>query len=222
MVNTPTDEVLKKTKIDSFIGFFTHYYTASVDFIFNLFNAYKSAFDPLVAHVLDKFEAILGIKSEKPETSRTRITRIRGTIVEKVDSRVTPVLNSTNERVTSIYSNRIVPLIQYPLKQFNVQKDKAAETYSPVVSELTSRYTKAESAAKDAWVKTKPDISGPNAVIPSLKSGIFAVITFGYSLVYPESKKPTLKGVEEQTNGLVSGVDLNNGDVTKRPNGKAF
>lgn len=221
MVNTPTDEVLKKTKIDSFIDFFTHYYTASVDFIVNLFDAYKGVFDPVVYPILNNFEAFLGIKASKQESKSARVTRIRGVIAEKVDSQVTPILNKTQETITSIYSSTIAPLAQYPLKQYKIQKDKAAETYSPVVSELTSRYTKAESAAKDAWIKTKPDISGPNAVIPSLKSGIFAAITFGYNLVYPETKKPSPKGVEEETNGLVSGVELNNGGANKRPNGMA-
>src|SRR5947207_300492 len=166
IVTTPTDEVLKKTKIDSFIGFFTHHYVTSVDFILNLFNAYKGIFDPVVNQVLNKFEWFLDIKASKEESQKARLTHIRKLVVEKFDSQVTPILNKTIETVSSIYSNRIVPLAQYPLKQFNAQKDKATENYSPVVSELSSRYTKAESAAKDAWVKTKPDVSGPNAVIP--------------------------------------------------------
>ena len=161
-------------------------------------------------------------KLQKIDSQKARVTQIREAIVEKVDSQVTPILNKTKETVTSIYSNKITPLSQYPLKQFNAQKDKAAETYSPVVSELTSRYTKAESAAKDAWVKTKPDMSGPDAVIPSLKSGIFVIITFGYNLVYPGSKKPSPKGVEEQINGLASGIELKDGEAKQRPNGMAL
>ena len=133
-----------------------------------------------------------------------------------------PSSTKQERQLQSIYSDKITPLAQYRFKQFNAKKDKAAETYSPVVSELTSRYTKAESAAKDAWFKTKPDISGPNAVIPSLKSGIFVVITFGYNLVFPESKKPFPQGVEEQMNGLVSGVELKDGEAKKRPNGLAL
>jgi hypothetical protein len=222
IVTTPTEEVLRKTKIDRFICFFTHHYVTTVDFIFNLFNAYKGVFDPVVDGVLNNLEVFLGIQNSKDESQKERVAHIRGVIIEKVDSHVTPILNKTRETVASIYSNKITPLAQYRLEQFNTRKDKAAETYSPVVSELASRYTKAESAAKDAWVKTKPDISGPNAVIPSLKSGIFVVITFGYNLVFPESNKSSPQGVEEQTNGLVSGIELKDGDAKKRPNGLAL
>jgi hypothetical protein len=221
LVTTPTDEVLRKTKIDSFLDFFTHYYTASVDFIFNLFDAYKGVFDSAFNHILNKFEVFLGLEPKKQESKSARVTRIRGVVVEKVDSWVTPILNKTKETVTSIYSDGIAPLTQYSLKQFNAQKDRAAETYSPVVSEFTSRYNNAESAAKDVWIKTKPDIAGPNAVIPSVKSGIFTVITFAYNLMYPESKNPAPKGVEEEANGLVSGIELKNGEAKKRPNGPA-
>lgn len=219
IVTTPTEEVLKKTKIDSFIGFFTYHYVTSVDFIFNLLNAYKAALDPIVNRILNNFEVLLGLESPTDESQKARVTRIRGVIVEKVDLHVTPILNMTKETVTSIYSDKIAPLAKYPLRKFNSQKDKAAETYFPVVSELTSRYTKAESAARDAWVKTKPDTSGPNAVIPSLKSGIFVIITFGYNLVFPESKKPSPNSVEEETNGLTSGIELRDGEAKKRPNG---
>jgi len=221
-VNTPTDQVLKSTKIDSFVDFLTHYYTASVDFFFSIFNAYKGVFDPVVNHFLVKFETFFDIKVEKEDNQSIRLTRIRKVMVEKVDSRVTPFLNGTKEIVTSIYTEKIAPLIQYPLKQFSASRDKATETFSPIISELSTRFTKAESAAKDAWVKTKPDISRPNSLIPTLKSGLFVVITFGNTLVYTESEKqPANKGVEDQTNGLVSGVELNDTKAKKRPNGMA-
>jgi len=194
----------------------------SVFFIFNLFNAYKGVFDPVIDRVLNNLEVFLGIKNSKDESQKERVAHIRGVIVEKVDSHVTPILNKTRETVKSIYSDKITPLAQYRFEQFNAKKDKAAETYSPVVSELASRYTRAESAAKDAWFKTKPDISGPNTLSPSLKSGIFVVITFGYNLVFPESKKPFPQGVEEQMNGLVSGVELKEGEAKKRHNGLAL
>ena len=220
-VNTPTDQVLKKTKLDIFLGFFTYYYTASVDFTFNLFNAYKSAADPVIHSVLDRIEILLGLKPAQQTNDTDRIKRIRGSVYEKVDSRVTPIYNKSKDTVTSVYNDTFVPLTQYPAKQFNVQKDKANEKYSPLVSELTNRYTKAESAAKDAWLQTKPDISGPNSVVPTLKSGLYTLITFGYNVIYPEAKKPDPKGVESQTNGLVSGVDMNDGEATKRPNRSA-
>ena len=110
IVTTPTDEVLKKTKIDSFIGFFTHHYVTSVDFILNLFNAYKGVFDPVANHMLNKFEWFLGINPSKDENQKARVALIRRVIVEKVDSQVTPILIKTKETVTSIYSNTIVPL----------------------------------------------------------------------------------------------------------------
>jgi hypothetical protein len=220
MVNTPTDEVLKKTKLDRFIGFFTHYYTVSFDFVFNVFDAYKGAFDKGFNSFLDRFESFFGIKGEgKPDSPSARVSHIRGALIEKVDSRITPLANQLKETTGSIYSNQIVPLSQYPLKQLGVVKEKASEI--PIVSEIISRVTKAESAAESAWVETKPDISGPNAVIPTLKSGLFVVITFGYNLIYPEEKKPSPKGVQDQTNGLVSGVELHDGEAKKRPNGTA-
>src|SRR5271167_3178662 len=126
LVTTPTEEVLRKTKIYTYLDFFTHYYTASVDFIFNLLDGYKAAFEPAFNHILNQFEVFLGLEPPKQETKSARVTRIRGAVVEKVDSRVTPILNKTKEVVTSIYSDRIAPLIQYSLNQFNIQKDKAA------------------------------------------------------------------------------------------------
>jgi len=218
-VNTPTDQVLKKTKLDKFLGLFTHYYIVSVDFTVNILNAYKSAADPVIHSVLGRIETFLGLKPAEESNDTERIKRIRGSVYEKVDSRVTPIYNKSMGTVTSVYNDKVVPLTQYPAKQFNVQKDKANEKYSPLVSELTDRYTKAESAAKDAWLQTKPDISGPNSVVPTLKSGIFTIITFGYNIVYPEQKKPDPKGVESQTNGLVSGVELSDGEAKKRSNG---
>ena len=222
IVTTPTDEVLKKTKLDHFIDMFTHYYAASVDFVYSIFNAYKGVFDPVINPFLDRFEALLDIKASKEQSQGARLDKIRQVIVEKVDSKVTPILTQTKETVTSIYSNRLAPLAQYPVDLFTAQKEKATEAASPYVSELTSRYTKAESAAKNAWTKTKPDISGPNSVVPTVKSGIFTVVTFGYNMVYPESKgQPSPTGVEDQTNGLVSGVELSDGHAKKRVNGSA-
>jgi hypothetical protein len=223
IVDTPTNEVLKKTKIDHVMDLFTHYYVVSVDFVFNIFNAYKGVFDPVLLPFLDRFEAFLDIKSSKDKSTADRFAKVRAVVIEKVDSKVTPILTQTKETVTSIYTNKVVPLAQYPANLFSAQKEKATEVVSPYVSELTSRYTKAESAAKDAWTKTKPDISGPNSIVPTVKSGIFVVITFGYNLVYPESKKqPSPHGVEDQTNGLVSGVELSDGHAKKRTNGSAF
>jgi len=220
-VNMPTDQVLKKTKLDKFLDVLTHYYIASVHFTFNLLNAYKSAADPVIHSVLDRIETLLGLKPAEQTNDTERIKRIRGSVYEKVDSRVAPIYNKSRETVTSVYNDKFVPLTQYPTKQFHVQKDKANEKYSPLVSELTNRYTKAESAAKDAWLQTKPDISGPNSVVPTLKSGLFTLITFGYNIVYPEQKKPDPKGVESQTNGLVSGVELTDGEAKQRSNGSA-
>jgi hypothetical protein len=223
IVDTPTNEVLKKTKIDHVMDLFTHYYAVSVDFAFNIFNAYKGVFDPVLLPFLDRFEAFLDIKSSKDKSTSDRFAKVRAVVIEKVDSKVTPILTQTKETVTSVYTNKVVPLAQYPANLFSAQKEKATEVVSPYVSELTSRYTKAESAAKDAWTKTKPDISGPNSIVPTVKSGIFVVITFGYNLVYPESKKqPSPHGVEDQTNGLVSGVELSDGHAKKRTNGSAF
>jgi len=223
IVTTPTNEVLKKTKIDYFLDLFTRYYVASIDFAYNIFNTYKNVFDPVLVPFLDRFEAFFDIKSSKDKTTGARFSKIYEVVVEKVDSKVTPILTQTKETVTSIYTNKVVPLAQYPGNLFSAQKEKATEVASPYVSELTSRYTKAESAAKDAWTKTKPDISGPNSIVPAVKSGIFVVTTFGYNLVYPESEKqPSPKGVEDQTNGLVSGVEPSDGHAKKRTNGSAF
>lgn len=223
IVSAPTEEVLKKTKLHQMMDMFTHYYAASVDFIYNIFNAYESVFDPIIDPFLDRFETLLDIKVSKEQSPRARFATIRQVVVEKVDSKVTPILKQTKETVTSIYSDRLVPLAQYPIDLFTTQKEKATEAAAPYVSEMTSRYTKAESAAKDAWTKTKPDVSGPNSFVPTVKSGIFTVITFGYNLVYPESKEqPSPKGVEDQTNGLVSGVELSDGHAKKRGNGSAY
>lgn len=224
-VKTPTDEVLKKAKADRALDFFTHYYTAAVDFVYNMFGAYKGALDPYISSFLDRIEGFIGMKPTKGETSTQRVKHIGGFAVETVDSRVTPILNKTKETASSIYTDKVIPLAQYPMKQFNGQKDKATEKYSPLINNLTSRVSKAESAAMNAWTETKPDISGPNAVVPTIKSGIYSAITFGYNLVYPEQKKPSVdridEGVKEQTNGLVSGVDLGDGDAKIRSNGKA-
>lgn len=222
IVNTTTDEALKTTRLDRVMDLFTHYYVVCVGFIYNVFNVYKSFFDPSIDIFLARFEALLEIKPSKEDTQSARIYRIRTVIIEKVDMRVTPVSNQIKETVTSVYSTTLVPLVQYPLKLFDAQRAKALETLSPIIAELKSRYTKAEATAKQSWVQTKPDVSGPNAVLPAIKSGIFVVITFGYNLVYAAPKKPVDKPrVEDQTNGLVSGVELNDGSTMKRPNGMA-
>jgi hypothetical protein len=222
-VKTPTDEVLRKAKADRALDFFTRYYTAAFDFVYNMFGAYKGALDPYISSFLDRLEGFMGMQPAKGETGTQRVKHIGGFAVEKVDSRVTPIFNKTKETASSLYTDKVVPLAQYPIKQFNGQKDKATEKYSPLINNFKSRVSKAESAAMDAWTETKPDISGPNAVVPTIKSGIYSAITFGYNLVYPEQKKPSAdgidEGVQEQTNGLVSGVDLGDGDAKKRSNG---
>ena len=217
IVTTPTNEVLKKAKIDSFIGVFGHYYVASVDFVNNFFNAYKGFFDPAVNTILKYLESSLNVEVSKEETQKARVTRIRLVIIEKVDSKVTPILNKTNEKISSIFSKTTL-VTQYSLNHFNDHKDRVVETCSPLVSELTSRYRHAESAAKTAWVKTKPDFYGPSTVIPSVKSGIHTVMTFGYHLAYPGSKEASPNAVDEQTNGLASGVELKDGETKKRFN----
>lgn len=219
-VTTPTEEVLKKTRVDSFIDTFTHYYVTSIDFLLSVFNAYQGVFDPLVKPILDRTERFLNLTPAKDQTKMSRFVHIRGVLVEKLDSRVTPVLNKTKEVGTSIYSNKVLPIVQYPLTQFNTRKAKLSETYSPYVSELKSRYTKAESAAKDVWAQTKPKPSGPNGVIPTIKSGIFVTIAFGYNMVNPESDTKTFpKRFEDQINGLFSGIEIVDGEIKKRPNG---
>jgi len=225
IVNASTDEVLEKTKVTKATNVFLELYTGAVNMVSSVFDAYKGVLDPVLKPALDRVEGFLGTKPAKDESQTGRIKRIGGVVVEKVDARVGPYISKGKETVTSIYTGTVIPVVQAPMKQFNVQKDKATETLSPYYSEATSRFTGAESAAKDAWTKTKPDISGPNSVVPTLKSGLFVVITFGYSFVYPQEKKPSPqgveKGVEDQTNGLVSGVDLGDGDAKKRPNGRA-
>jgi hypothetical protein len=224
-VKTSTDEVLKKAKADRVLDFYTHYYTAALDFVSNIFGAYKGALEPYISSFLDRIEGFIGMKPVKGETSTQRIKHIGGFAVEQVDSRVTPLFTKIKQTASSIYTDKVIPLAQYPMKQFNGQKDKATEKYSPLINNLTSRVSKAESAAMGAWAETKPDISGPNAVVPTIKSGIYSAVTFGYKLVYPEQKKPSVdgidKGIQEQTNGLVSGVDLGDGDAKNRFNGQA-
>jgi hypothetical protein len=218
IVNTPTDEVLKNTKVDTLLGVVAHYYAIATGFIAGFFDSTKAVADPYINILLDRFEGFLDIK-EPEKDQKARILRIRSLIVEKVDAQVTPLLNKTKETYTSLYSSYIVPLAKYPLEQFSATKDKAEEAYSPLLNEAKSRYAKAESSAKDAWNETKPDISGPNSAIPAAKAALFVAIAFAYKLVYPEEKKPVSK-TEEQTNGLVSGVELNNsGSAKKRTNG---
>jgi len=225
IVNSPPKEILKKTKVDKLLGFITHYYCVAIDFFYNLVDQYKDVFDSVVLPVLDRIEIFLGTKSDKGDTKTDRTKRIYTVVIENVDNTVAPLSSKSKETISSIYS-QILPLAQYPVTLFTTQKDKATESVSPYVHEVNHRLTKAESAAKDAWIQTKPDISGPNSVIPTLKSGVFAVLTFGYTVVYPEkpkeeAKKHAANKTEEQTNGLVSGVDLSDGDIKRRPNGAA-
>jgi len=221
IVNAPTDEVLKKTKVSKATDILVQLYSGALDMMFNVFHTAISFVDPILNPVLDRVEAVVGTKPQKNESPTGRIKRISGALYGKADAVATPYISKSKE----IYANNVLPVAQMPMKQFNVQKDKATETVSPYVSEAKSRYSGAESAAKDAWTKTKPDNSGPIQVIPTVKSGIFTGITFGYTLLYPEDKKPSPegieKGVKDQTNGLVSGVDLADGETRKRPNGVA-
>jgi hypothetical protein len=223
IVNASTNEVLEKTKVNKAANTVVQLYVGALDFVFSIFDAYKGIFDPVLKPMLDHVETFLGTKTPKNESQAGRIKRLSSVVVEKVDSRVTPVINKTKETVSSVYTDTVLPIAQTPMNQFNVQKDKAIELLFPIVSEAISRFNGAESAAKDAWTKTKPDISGPNSFIPTLKSGLFAAYTFGYSMIYPASKKPSPndvdKRVEGQTNGLVSGVELTDGVAHKRQNG---
>jgi hypothetical protein len=225
MVNAQPQEILKKTQVDKLLGFITHYYTVLVSFVFSLFNTYQNLFDPILLPALDRIEIFLDTTSTGPESKGERIKRIYAVAVEKVDNQVTPVINRTKETISAIYTSKVLPVAQFPLGLFTTQKDKAAESVSPYVHGVNSRITKAESAAKDAWIQTRPDISGPNSVIPTLKSGVFAALTFGYKVVYPEKPKEEAEDkaakTQEQSNGLVSGVDLSDGGIHKRPNGVA-
>jgi|SRR5579859_1475231 len=226
IVTAPTEEVLKKAKVDKGINLFVQWYTVSLNFAFSVFDKYKGTLDPVLIPFLDRLEAFVDTKPQEGDTPIVRFKRLGGAAYEKVDAKVTPILNKSKETVTSIYSTYFVPVIETPQKQFFAQKDYAKEKMSPYVSEATARYTKAEGAAKDAWTKTKPDISGPNSVVPTLKSGAFTALTFAYKFAYPDAKTPSAEKMEsdvhskvqEQTNGLVSGVDLTDG-VKKRPNG---
>jgi hypothetical protein len=221
LLNTPTKEVLEKTKINKAVDVLVQLYSGALDFVYKAFDAYKGVFDPVLKPVLDRIEAFLGTKPAKNETQASRIKRIGGVLYEKVDSRISPVILKTKETVTSVYKDTILPIVQTPMNLFKTQKDKAKATFSPVIDEATFRLNGAESAAKDAWTKTKPVMSGLNSIVPTIKSGLFVAVTFGYSLLYPESKKPSPAGVENQTNGLVSGVQLRDREARKRPNGAA-
>lgn len=218
IVNTPTDEVIKKTKVDALISFLTHWYVLSISFVSNIFAPYKDAFDKTFDSLLDRVETFIGLKDTKPSTFSERVNRIGGVLIDKADSRVTPILNQMKEAKTSIY-NKVARLFHYPLKEFETQKDKASEI--PIVQEITSRVSKAETAAKKTWTETKPDVAGSNSFIPTVKSGIFTVIAFAYTLVSPEEGKSAPKGLEEQINGLASGVEFPDGNPKKRLNGPA-
>ena len=218
IVNAPTDEVLKKTKIDSLLSFIVHYYAITTGFIAGWFDSTKSVVDPYINIILDRFDGFLGV-SEPEKDQYARIIRIRDVVVAKVDPQVTLLLNKTKEVYRSIYGTYILPLSKYPLEQFNASKGKAEEISSPYLTEAKSRYAKAESSAKEIWSETKPDISGPNSAVPTVKAVVYTLITFGYKLIYPEGEKHVSK-TEEQTNGLVSGVELNSGAAAqKRANG---
>jgi len=222
LVASPTEEVLKKTKIDKVLEFVTKYYVMYVNYVLSIFKTYEGVLDRTVTNVLSFAEQILGIQPTPEESQSSRFTKIKETFVAKVDEKVTSLITQVNEVATSVY-NQIFRVLQSPLKFFNAEKDKAAETYSPVASEVKARFSKAESATKRAWLENKPDISGPNAFVPFIKAVIFTTIVFGYNILYPESKKsePKKGGVEDQTNGLVSGIERSDGDATKRPNGSA-
>jgi hypothetical protein len=224
LVSSPTEEVLRKTKVDQLLEFVTHYYVYYLNSVLSILGAYKGAIDPVLNKGLGFAEHFLGVTSTPEETQVVRLTKLKETVVGKVDEQVTPFITYGKETTTSIY-DQIIPIVQSPLKFFYSEKDKATEAYyTPLISNLKTRVTKAESAAKSAFNQHKPDISGPNAVIPLVKTTVFAVLVFGYSVVYPESNAPEPKkgGVEEQTNGLVSGVELpGDGSAKKRPNGSA-
>lgn len=223
LVASPTDEVLKKTKIDRVLELISHYYVLAANYALGVFRASTGFFAPFIDSVLTYAERFIGVKSEPEESQNDRFIKLKQAFVAKIDEKVTPLLNQVKQTASSIY-NQILPVIQSPFKFFTAEKDKAADTYAPVISEIQTRFTKAEAASKTAWLENKLGISGPNAIVPFIKSSIFTVIVFGYNLVYPESKKsePVKKGgVEEQTNGLVSGVELTDGDAKRRPNGSA-
>jgi hypothetical protein len=223
LVSSPTKEVLRKTKVDQLLEFVTHYYVYYLNSVVSILGSSKSAIDPVLNKALGIAESFLDVTSTPEETQGARLTKLKETVVAKVDEKVTPLITYGKETTTSIY-NQVLPIVQSPLQFFYAEKDKATEAYTPLISDLKTRITKAESAAKSAYNQHKPDISGPSAAIPLLKSTVFAALVFGYSIVYPESKAPEPKkgSVEEQTNGLVSGVELpGDGGAKKRPNGSA-
>jgi len=222
IVNASTNEVLEKTKISKAASAFVQLYTGTSDFVANIFDAYKGVLDPVVNPVLGRVEVFIGSKPAKNESQFGRIKLIGGVLIAKVDARVTPVILKTKETVTSIYTDKLFPIAQIPIKQYHAQKEHVAHFLGPIYCVARSRITGAESAAKDAWTKTKPNLSGPSSIVPALKSGIFVVITFGYTLLYPQSNKSSPKGAGDQTNGLVSGVEVADGEVRKRQNGQAF
>jgi hypothetical protein len=222
IVASPTDQVLKTTKIDQLLEFVAHYYVMSINYVLGIFNTYKGFFEPVVKQFLSYGEEFVGVKSSPGESLSARFTKLKEAIVAKIETHVTPLITQAKETAASIY-NKALLVAQPRLKSFNAEKDKAIDTLNPLVSELKTRFTKAESAAKDAWLENKRNISDPNAFVPFIKLTIFTGLVFGYNLVYPDTKKTSDKkdGVEEQTNGLVSGVELTDGIAKNRPNGFA-
>jgi len=229
IVNTPTEEVIKKTRIDKALEWFTHYYAVTADFLLNSLSAYKGAFNPTINTFLARFEDFLGISASPEDTQASRAQRIRKVGGEKVVVNVRPILDKATpfvdkakESYSSVYT-RAQPFVEYPLKQIHIQKSKATEAVRPYASLFKARFSKANSAAKEAWTETKPDRTAPTSIIPPLKSTLFVVLSFGYNFVYLDkpSEKPAPNKLEEQTNGLVSGVELKEGEAKKRPNGPA-
>jgi len=222
LVASPTEEVLKKTKIDKVLELATKYYVMCVNYVLGIFKAYEGVLDRTVTNVLSFAEQILGVQPTPEESQSARFTKLKEVFIAKVDEKVASLITQVKGTATSVY-DEVLRVPQSSLKFFNAEKDKTAETYSPLVSEVKARYTKAESATKRAWLENKPDISGPNAFIPFVKAVIFTTIVFGYNILYQESKKsePNNGGIEDQTNGLVSGVERSDGDAKKRPNGSA-
>jgi len=222
IVAAPTDEVLKKTYLSEAFNFVTYWYTSTLSYFTNMFDAYQPVLDSFLKPFLDKAEGFLGTQAPKDEPQIARLKRLFGTVTERIDTKVSPIISSVKTRATSYYNDKVLPTAQLPLKQYNMAKEKAMTTASAYTSFVNDRFSKAELSAKDAWTKTKPDISGPNSVVPALKSGLFSGLTFVYALRYGTVTKPNKPSVDDQTNGLVSGVELNDGIATKRPNGVAF
>jgi hypothetical protein len=230
IVTTPTEEVIKKTQIDKLLSFVSHYYVVTLDFTFNFLGAYKGVFDPTISTFLGRFESFLNVSANPDDTQTVRFDRVRRVFVQKVNllhspylDKASPYINKAKDSYSTVYATA-QPFVEYPLKQIEIQKGKAKEFVGLYASEFKSRLGKAETAAKEAWNETRPDLKTPTSIIPALKSTIFVAVSFGYNFVFPEkpAEKPAPSKPEEQTNGLVSGVECRDGEAKKRANGTAY